>query len=357
LEEHGMKAAIWDGPGEMHVGDVPDAGCPDDGALLRVTACGICGTDVRVFFNGDRRITPPWVLGHEITGEVVQIGPRAEQELVQSGIELGDHVHCISTLWCGRCRLCLNGNEHLCVRHELMGFDYQGAYTELVAIPEIALKNLFKVPADLSDAVSTFADPLSDAICGHKDIAVGLDDTVVVVGAGPVGTAHAAISRLEGAGHVMLLEASAQRLQLAQDILGADRMQYVDVSSQDGMAEVRAATDEIGADVVIVACSNTSAQEQAMEMAAPRGRVLFFGGLPKGTTHINFPSNVLHYQEVQVHGSYASRHRDQVHALDMLADDIGGLRAVISDVVDLDATPEAFARIRGGEVLKIVVRP
>ena len=85
--------------------------------------------------------------------------------------------------------------------------------------------------------------------------------------------------------------------------------------------------------------------------------VLFFGGLPKGTTHIRFPSNVLHYGEVQVHGSYASRHRDQVHALDMLAGDVGGLRAVVSDVVDLPRTPEAFTRIRAGEVLKIVVRP
>jgi L-iditol 2-dehydrogenase len=94
-----------------------------------------------------------------------------------------------------------------------------------------------------------------------------------------------------------------------------------------------------------------------MEMAAPRGRVLFFGGLPKGTTHINFPSNVLHYREVQVHGSYASRHRDQLHALDMLTTGAGGLRRVISDVVSLDDAPDAFTRIRAGEVLKIVVAP
>jgi L-iditol 2-dehydrogenase len=238
-----------------------------------------------------------------------------------------------------------------------MGFDYQGAYTELVAIPEIALKNLFLIPDGLPDAVATFADPLSDAICGHKDIAVGLDDTVAVIGAGPVGTAHAAIARLEGAGRVLLLETAAARLDLARAILGDERMSYVDTSSTDGTAAVRAATDDIGADVVIVACSNDLAQEQAMDMAAPRGRVLFFGGLPKGTTHIRFPSNVLHYQEVQVHGSYASRHRDQVHALDMLASDIGGIRAVVSDVVDLAAAPDAFPRIRAGDVLKVVVRP
>jgi L-iditol 2-dehydrogenase len=352
-----MRAAIWDGPGAMRVGEVPDATCPVDGAVLRVTACGICGTDVRTFFNGDRRISPPWVLGHEISGELIEIGQEATGEITQAGMEVGDHVHCISTLWCGRCRLCRSGNEHLCVRHELMGFDYQGAYAELVAIPQIALKNLFAIPDGLSDEEATFADPLSDAICGHKDLAVGLDETVAVIGAGPVGTAHAAIARLEGAGQVLLLEASADRLGLAREILGDERMAYVDVSTADGTAAVREATEQTGADVVIVACSSGEAQEQAMEMAAPRGRVLFFGGLPKGTTHIRFPSNILHYGEVQVLGSYASRHRDQLHALDMLAADIGGLRRVVSDVVELDGTPEAFVRIKSGGVLKIVVRP
>jgi L-iditol 2-dehydrogenase len=352
-----MRAAIWDGPGEMRVGEVPDATCPPDGVLLRVTACGICGTDVRVFFNGDRRISPPWVLGHEISGELIEIGPEAADEIAEAGLAPGDRVHCISTLWCGRCRMCRGGHEHLCVRGELMGFDYQGAYAELVAIPEIALKNLFAIPDGLTDEVATFADPLSDAICGHKDIAVGRDETVAVIGAGPVGTAHAAISRMEGAGQVLLLEASAQRLELAREILGDDNIAYVDVSGGDGIEAVRAATEGIGADVVIVACSSAEAQEQAMEMAAPRGRVLFFGGLPKGTTHIRFPSNVLHYQEVQVHGSYASRHRDQVGALEMLAGGVGGLDRVVSDVVGLDAAPDAFTRIRAGEALKIVVRP
>jgi L-iditol 2-dehydrogenase len=352
-----MRAALWEGPEKMRVQEIADARCPIDGVLVRVTACGICGTDVRTFFNGDRRISPPWVLGHEISGEVIEIGTQAADEMAQARIAVGDHVHCISTLWCGRCRMCRSGNEHLCVRHELMGFDYQGAYAELVAIPEIALKNLFAVPESLSDEEATFADPLSDAICGHKDIAVSLDDTVAVIGAGPVGTAHAAISRLEGAGEVLLLEAAAERLELARGILGDERMSYVDVSDGDGTAAVKRKTGDIGADVVIVACSSSKAQEQAMEMVAPRGRVLFFGGLPKGTTHINFPSNVLHYREVQVHGSYASRHRDQVHALDMLATGVGGLRRVISDVVDLDGAADAFTRIRAGQVLKIVVRP
>ena len=81
-----MRAAIWNGPGSMDVGTAPDAVCPEDGVLLHVLACGVCGTDVRSFYNGDRRIEAPWVLGHEISGEVVEIGPRAEEEVAAGGI-------------------------------------------------------------------------------------------------------------------------------------------------------------------------------------------------------------------------------------------------------------------------------
>ncbi|MEA2132735.1 MAG: hypothetical protein QOC68_644, partial [Solirubrobacteraceae bacterium] len=165
------------------------------------------------------------------------------------------------------------------------------------------------------------------------------------------------LARLQGAGQVLMLERAAGRLELARAIVGDDRVAYIDTDDQDGQAAVMRATSDFGADVVIVACSSDIAQQDAMEMAAPRGRVLFFGGLPKGTTHIEFPSNILHYKEVQVHGSYASRHRDQVAALDMLAADAGGIRSVVSDIIGLDETPDAFPRIRAGEALKVVVAP
>ncbi|MEA2144869.1 MAG: hypothetical protein QOG59_456 [Solirubrobacteraceae bacterium] len=352
-----MRAAVWNGLGAMSVGSAPDPTCPQDGVLLRVLACGICGTDVRSFYNGDRRIAPPWVLGHEISGELIEIGELAEREVTEAGLALGDSVHCISTLWCGRCRMCRGGHENLCLHGELMGFDHPGAYAEHVAIPRIALKNLFRIPEGLSAAHATFADPLSDVICGHKDLAITLDEVVAVIGAGPVGTAHAALARLQGAAAVILFERTAQRLELARAILGDERMSYVDTEGEDPVASVMASTEGFGAEVVIVACSSDAAQEQAMEMAAPRGRVMFFGGLPKGTTAIAFPSNVLHYREVQVHGSYASRHRDQVRALDMLASDAGGIRAVVSEIISLEETPGAFERIRAGAALKLVVAP
>ena len=336
----------------MHLDDVPDSVCPPDGALLRVTACGICGTDVRAFYNGDRRIEPGAVLGHEICGEVLEVG--TEVEPVEWGV--GDLVHVISTLYCGHCKLCRNGNEHLCQDGALMGFDFQGAYAELVAVPQIAIKNVFKIPEGLDDVHATFADPLSDAICGQKDLDIELDDRVVVIGAGPVGTAHCALALAQGAGTVYLLETEARRLELAEQVLGGNGVVFADVSGRDSVEYIHGETGD-GGERVIVACSNARAQEQAMEMAAPRGRVLFFGGLPKGTTTIEFPSNVLHYREVAVLGSYASRYRDQVLALDMLLRNTHNVRGVISDVIPLEETPNAFPRLRSGDALKLVVTP
>jgi L-iditol 2-dehydrogenase len=337
----------------MALADVPEPACPRDGALLRVVACGICGTDVRAFYNGDRRIGPGWILGHETCGQVVEVGPDADGRLDAAP---GDVVHVISTLYCGECELCLGGNEHLCQRGGLMGFDYPGAYAELVAVPAVALKNVFRLPDGLDPVYATFADPLSDAICGHKDLGIGPGQTVAVVGAGPIGTAHAALTLAEGAERLLLLEREARRLELAHAVLGSSAIEYLDVSTRDAVEVVRGATGD-GADVVIVANSNPAAQEQALDMAAIRGRVLFFGGLPKGTPTIAFPSNVLHYREVSVHGSYASRRRDQERALALLAANEHGIRGVVSEVVPLEEAPVAFPRLRAGEALKIVVTP
>ena len=324
-----------------------------DGVLLRTIACGICGTDVRSYYNGDRRISGPWILGHEISGEVVAVGSRASLD----GVGVGDHVHCISTFYCGECRFCRAGNENICPNGQLMGFDYPGGFAQYVAVPAIGIKNLFSIPDSLDPVTATLGDPLSDVICGHKDLSLGPDAVVVVIGAGPIGTAHAAIARKAGAALILILEQAQPRLELARDVLGGDRVAYVDVAEADPVAAVRAETGGDGADVVIVACSSPSAQEQSLEMAAPRGRVLFFGGLPRPIRHIRFRSNVVHYAEIQVHGSYASRRIDQVAALEMLARGEENVRALISRVVPLAEAPDAFRAIRDGDALKVVVRP
>src|SRR4029078_12237010 len=174
------------------------------------------------------------------------------------GAAVGDTVHVISTLYCGHCSLCRGGNEHLCQNGGLMGFDYQGAYTELVAVPQVALKNVFVLPDGLDSVHDTCADPLSDAICGHKDLDIGLEQHVVVIGAGPVGTAHVALALAQGADLVYLLETSAGRLDLARGVLNVATVLYVHTTGIDPVQFIKDETGD-GADRVIVACSNVQA--------------------------------------------------------------------------------------------------
>jgi L-iditol 2-dehydrogenase len=349
-----MRAAVWAGPEDLTVQEVPDAVCPDDGALVRVDACGVSGGDVRLYYQGGDGIRPPWTFGHEISGELVKVGPQARGAGFR--LALGERVHVISTLTCGRCELCRQGLEHVCPNGLRMGRQVRGGFAELVALPAMALRNVFAIPAGLSPEHATFADPLSDVICGHKDLTITLGHSVVVIGGGPVGVAHAALARGQGA-RVQLHEVSSGRLDLCRAVLGEDGVDYVDVSGADPIDSVLAATDGRGADRVIVATAAVRAQEDAIRMAAPRGRVLYFSDLPPGVETIAFPLNVQYEREIAVLGSYASRYADQVRALEMLSRDDAGIRAVVSDVVTLEELPRAFARVRSGEVLKIVARP
>lgn len=349
-----MLAAVWMGPGQLAIEQAPDPECSSGGVVIRVDACGVSGGDVRLFFEGGDGVVPPWTFGHEITGELVEVSPQA----VAAGFALqpGTSVAAISTLTCGRCIHCRQGLEHVCQHGVRVGRQLKGGFAELVALPEMALRNIFAIPSGLDPVAATFADPLSDVICGHKDLDIGFAQTVVVIGGGPVGTAHAALARAQGAS-VRLHEALETRLRLCREVLGDEQITYVPVASEDPVESVLAATGGLGADRVIVATAAVSAQEQGVAMAAPRGRVLFFSDLPPGVEHIRFPVNHQYAREIAVLGSYGSRYADQIGALEMLARNTGNVRAVVSDVVGLAELPEACRRIRAGEVLKVVVRP
>ena len=238
----------------------------------------------------------------------------------------------------------------------LMGFDYQGAYAELVAIPQVALKNLFRIPDGLSDVHATFADPLSDAICGHKDIAVGA-------------RRHRRGDRRRARRH----RARRDRAARGRRPGAPDRDGRRTGSSSPGRSSATSAwptstpptptasrpcaraTEDIGADVVIVACSSDMAQEQAMEMAAPRGRVLFFGGLPKGTTHISFPSNVLHYRRCRCTAPTPPATATRCTRSTCSPTTSAACAAWSRTSSTSTDAPAAFGRIRAGEVLKVVV--
>lgn len=348
-----MKAALMHDVEVVKVEDVPEPALDPAGAILRVEACGICGTDARTFFNGDPRAPVPWLLGHEPVGVLVEVGPDAD---LPPGVSKGDRVFLGSILTCGECRWCREGFQNLCERHELYGYaPYPGAYAELAAVPPIATKNLFPLPHDLPSDLATVADPFACALNGIEVADIQVGDTVVILGAGPIGCWQTLLARDRGAARVFVSDISRERLDLALEVVG----RFVDEAwvAGEGADALLSRTGGAGAERVIVAAPSKDAQQVALEMAGKRARVVYFAGLPKHDSVSPLDMNQLHYKELAVLGAYGATHRQYRITLDYLSRRRDDLAPIVTHRFPVDRIAEAFATIRSGTGLKMVIVP
>ena len=351
-----MRAAFMTDVNEVEVrSNAPEPSLDPGGAVMKVEACGICGTDARTFFNGDPKAPVPWQLGHEPVGILDEIGPDAN---LPPGVERGSRVFLGSILTCGECSWCKDGFQNLCQDHLLYGYEpFPGAYAERAAVPPIATKNLIPLPPELPSDLATVADPFACALNGIEQLDVRLGDTVVILGTGPIGCWQALMARDRGASRVLMSDVSGDRLEIALEAIG----QAVDgawVAGEDnGVAEVLSRTGGRGADRVSVAAPAKLAQQAALEMAAKRARVVFFAGLPKHDPVSPLDMNELHYKELSVVGAYGATHRQYRITMDYLDRKQEELARVVTHRWPLERITEAFETIRAGTGLKMVIVP
>ncbi len=350
-----MRAALMHDVEVVKVEDVDSPNLDPAGAILRVEACGICGTDARTFFNGDPRAPVPWILGHEPVGILEEVGPRAA---LPPGVEKGSRVFLGSILTCRACRWCTEGIQNLCERHELYGYEpHPGAYAEYAAVPPIGMVNLLPLDPDLPPDLATVADPFACALNGVEMLDVSIGDTVVILGSGPIGCWQSILARDRGAGRVYLSDINQERLDRALEVVGT----FVDdawVAGEDnGVEEVMSRTGGVGAERVIVAAPSKEAQHAALLMAANRARVVYFAGLPKHDPIASLDINQLHYKELSILGAYGATHRQYRITMGYLARRRDELAPVVTHRFPLDRIGEAFATIRSGAGLKMVVEP
>jgi L-iditol 2-dehydrogenase len=348
-----VKAALMRDVEVVKIEDVAEPSLDPAGALLRVEACGVCGTDARTFFNGDPRAPTPWQLGHEPVGLLVEVGPDAD---LPPGVTKGDRVFLGSILTCGECRWCRQGFQNLCERHELYGYaPYPGAYAEYAPVPPIATKNLIPLPDDLPADLATVADPFACALNGIEVADIQIGDTVVILGAGPIGCWMTLLARDRGAARVYLSDVSRERLDLALEVVG----RFIDEAwvAGEGAEPVLTRTGGEGAERVIVAAPSTRAQQDALEMAAKRARVVYFAGLPKHDPVSPLDMNQLHYKELAVLGAYGATHRQYRITMGYLHRRRADLAPIVTHRFPLDRIAEAFATIRSGTGLKMVIVP
>jgi L-iditol 2-dehydrogenase len=347
-----MLAAVYHGPDDLRVEGRPVPTVGPGEALLRVMGASICGTDLRILHGGHRMYPPGTVRvpGHELTGELVAVGSDVR------GLRVGQRVFVAPNIGCGHCRQCLAGRNNLCPNYDAFGITLDGGFAEymLITAPAILQGNVIPIPDSMDPAVAALIEPFACVLHGQDALNIRPGDVVLVIGAGPIGIMHLLLAKLSGASKLIVSEMMPDRLEQARRF-GADRA--VNPGEQDLRSVVAEESGGEGADVVIVAAPSHRAQEEAVQLAAIRGRINFFGGLPKDRPAINLDSNVVHYRELIVTGTTACSTADCRRAAEIIASGRIDLSGLVSARFPLAQAREALAAAEDRSSLKIVLQP
>ncbi|MFO7535281.1 MAG: alcohol dehydrogenase catalytic domain-containing protein [Kiritimatiellia bacterium] len=343
-----MKAILIRAPGDYGPVELERPACPAGGMVVRVLACGLCGGDLRTLRSGHHRVKLPFVVGHEISGVVVETG-----QAYRGQWKAGETLSIAPLVYCGVCGFCVEGRYELCGGYREIAQTWPGGFAEYVAVPEEAVRlgTIRRIPNGLDPVVATVAEPLSSCLHAQEKGAIGLGDTVAILGSGPVGCLHVMLARARGASTVIVADVSAERLAMCGRF-GPEHL--VDISKVNLVEEVKRLTGGRGVDVVITANPAPESQVQALEMARKGGRILLFGGLPSDACRPGLNTNLIHYNALHVMGTtiFAPRHHGM--ALDLLRSKRLDGEKLITHRFPLDAFVAGAKEALEGRALKTV---
>jgi L-iditol 2-dehydrogenase len=345
-----MLAAVFHGPGELEVTEIERPEIGPDEVLVKIGANTVCGTDVRIL-RGEKTkgIDRNTVLGHELAGHVAEVGRKVQ------GYEVGAPVAMAPVIPCRRCYFCRRDMENMCPNARIVGYVVDGGLGEYMRVPADALEagNLFAAQRDLPSEYLSLAEPLSCCVNGLENYRVDLDDTVLLLGSGPIGLFHLQLALLAGANTVIVSDPSASRRGFASD-LGA--RVTVDPTSEDLSAVVAECTNGLGVDVAVICIGIPALVNDALRMTRKGGRVNVFAGLAaEGWAEVE--ANLIHYNELVVSGASNSRRSDYEVALRLIESGRVKVEPMVTHRFPLQETVKAIETSAGGEGIKVAVMP
>jgi L-iditol 2-dehydrogenase len=313
---------------------------------LRVDACGVCGSDQRMFFDGPSpRYVLPTVLGHEIVGHVEAVG------LGVSDYAVGDRVAVAPVVPCMHCPACLRGQDNLCEVGQVIGVNVRGGMAQHFHVPPqmVAAGGLAKVPDEVPDEAAAMTELLACCWHGLRQVGSQVGSDVLLIGEGPIGQTFVQLLRLTGAARITVSGLNPHRLGQALD-LGADRIHAAD---RQDLAEF-ASAERYQPDLAIIAAPAAGPTATALEILRPGGSMLLFSGYPHGT-HMPFDLYKFHYAEKHIHGSIDATVEDFQQAMRLQSQ--LDMARLVTGRFPLDQTPQAFRAAREPEAVKVVIKP
>ena len=334
-----MKAMVLTAPGELVLEDVAQPARGSRDVLVRVTHSGICGTDYKIF-NGSIPVRYPRIMGHEMTGEVVDAG--------EAPFTPGDRVIVDPELWCGLCFHCRIGQTHLCPNGSLLGRDANGGFAEFLTAPAT---NVFPLPADLDAQSAPMIQVLTTCLHAQRQVNIFPGEYVVVLGLGVTGQLHVQLAKARGA-TVIGVTRSADKRALAET-LGAD---LTIPGDEKTVERVREATEGRGPDVVIETTGVVQQLASAVNMVRSGGRILMFGIITAREGALPFYD--LYYKELSLINARVAKSEDYPGSIDLVQRGQVRLEPLISDVMSLGDLKAAIGMLGsdgGAQRMKIVL--
>lgn len=349
-----MRAAVWYGPKDVRIEEVPVPTAGPGRVRIKVRWCAICGSDLHEYLAGPVLIPkrrhpltgklPPIILGHEFAGDVVETGAGV------TNISVGDRATINACLWCHECYWCLRGEYNLCAKLGSTGLCDDGGFAEYVSVPAYACHRL---PDAITEEMGTFVEPLAVAAHACRRSRLGIGDTALVVGAGPIGLLMVQVLRSAGAREVYVVEKLEQRRRLAME-LGAKAA--FDPGDGDAGKWMDGLTAGVRADVAFDCVGNQPAVETAVKASKKGGTVVIVGIHPQPIS-FDFGRMVAHEKTFIGSSAYTDEYP---LALSLLADRRVVVEPLITGRVELaDLVRKGFDVLveRPGEQVKIIVRP
>ena len=328
--------------------EVPIPELKNDEVLIRVKACGICGSDVHGMDGSTGRRIPPVIMGHEASGVLTEIGSKV------NGWKINDRVTFDSTIYCGRCIFCREGKINLCSNRRVLGvscneYRQNGAFAEYIAVPEHIL---YKLPEGISFEYAAMTEALSIAFHAVKRTPIILNDNAVVVGSGMIGLLLIQSLRIAGCGKIIAIDIDDTKLKLAEK-LGADFT--INSNTTDVKKEIESITNGSYADIAFEVVGISSSVNTAVEVLKKGGFLTLVGNL---SVKIDFPLQNIVIKEISVIGSCASS-GEYPACLEMIANKKIDVKALISKVAPLDEGEVWFNRLYNKEpnLMKVILIP
>ena len=343
-----MKAIRFYDKGDIRIEEIDVPKLQPGGLLVKIEACAICGTDLKMYLKGNPRVKPPQTIGHEFVGKIVEVGKEVE------GFSIDDRVTMATSISCGSCAVCKAGHTNRCEKLSCISYDYPGAFAEYLAIPSDGVErgNVVKVPKNLGD-LAALAEPVSCAINSQILAGVKSGDTVVIVGCGSLGAIHAQLAKANGAARIIITQRSQVRLKLAEEL---EVDEIIDALKFDVVHEVMRLTAGIGADVVIVTAPDAGAQQQGFRMARKGGMINLFASLPKGASELKIDSRLIHYRELFISGASDSTPYHVELAVKLLNEGLISEK-VITHRLPIDKFIDGITLMKECKGFKILIKP